>query len=102
MQGWKEKTCEEQDNFSFGQRFRSEPIPPQVVHIVFTSSLNTKRQGFALERDSCASHQGCVPRGKETQVYVADETYGLFQVVSLLALCVRNRTSLYSSICLFS
>lgn len=64
-------------------------------------SLNTKRQGFTLEKDYCPSHRGCVLGGKETQVYVTDETYSLFQVVSLLVLCVSNRILLYSSTCLF-
>lgn len=52
MQGWK-KTSEEQDNFYFGQKVRSGPVPTKVVHPVFTSSLNTKSQGFALEKDYC-------------------------------------------------
>lgn len=95
----KKRTFEDQDNFHFGQRLRSEPTRPKVVCAIFTSSLNTKRQSFALEKDDCPAHGVCLPGAKETHLCVTDETCGLFRVISPLTLCVSNKVLLYSSIC---
>lgn len=70
----KKGTFKDQDYFILGQRFRSEPIPPKVVHPIFTSGLSTNRSSFALEKGYCPSHWQCVLGQKETQVHVTDDT----------------------------